>query len=425
MKFKNIFLILIIFLSVGVSCKREKTDGTVPVIMEEKKVPEAAVEAKDPPVSEELLVTSLFLSGRLQTADKSLPIGSYLKNDSYGVYKKKIHDHWTQYKKLIYDPLVEWRKKNIPKVDNKLVFYPFSGPDFPNANALYPDAQEYIMIGLEPGGFEPNIDSMNKDRVMKGLFEIVASQDSISRLNFYMTNKMKQNISASVFKGTAPVILTYFGLLGFKPLSLRSIAVNDEGNIEYLTQKEIDEKYKSGNVSVEFIFLDAEGRKKKLIYFSANVANEGIAAKPNVMKFLEKKESFVSTFKAASYLVHYANFSKIKDYVISKAEMIVMDDTGPRISDLKKDFDITVYGKYTRPIALWPGMYQSALMDLHTKQKPAPINFRFGYGTLHGTHHLMLAKRKEKTGTPSEPPKDAPAKGKSAPPVPETPAKGK
>ncbi|HNI99999.1 MAG TPA: hypothetical protein PL169_28325, partial [Leptospiraceae bacterium] len=94
--------------------------------MEEKKVPEAATaaaEVKDPPVSEELLVTSLFLSGRLQTVDKSVPIGSYLKNDSYGVYKKKIHDHWAQYKKLIYDPLVEWRKKNIPKVDNKLVFY--------------------------------------------------------------------------------------------------------------------------------------------------------------------------------------------------------------------------------------------------------------------------------------------------------------
>ena len=412
MKFKNIFLILIIFLSVAVSCKREKTDGTVPVVMEEKKVPEAATaaaEVKDPPVSEELLVTSLFLSGRLQTVDKSVPIGSYLKNDSYGVYKKKIHDHWAQYKKLIYDPLVEWRKKNIPKVDNKLVFYPFSGPDFPNANALYPDAQEYIMIGLEPGGLEPNIDAMPKEKVMKGLFEIVASQDSISRLNFYMTNKMKQNISASVFKGTAPVILTYFGLLGFKPLSLRSITVNDEGNIEYLTQKDIAEKYKNGNVSVEFIFLDAEGRKKKLTYFSANVANEGITAKPNVMKYLEKKESFVSTFKAASYLVHYANFSKIKDYAVSRAEMIVMDDTGPRISDLKKDFDITVYGKYTKPIALWPNMYQASLTDLHNKQKPAPIHFRFGYGTLHGTHHLILAKRKEK----------------SAPPVPETPAKGK
>jgi hypothetical protein len=70
-----------------------------------------------------------------------------------------------------------------------------------------------------------------------------------------------------------------------------------------------------------------------------------------------------------------------------------MDDTGPRIKDLKPSFEISVYGIYTRPIALWPNMFQPDLKELHILQKPKEIPFKYGYGTLNKTYHLIIAHK--------------------------------
>jgi len=36
------------------------------------------------------------------------------------------------------------------------VFYPFSGPDATNPLAFFPDAADYVLVGLEPAGCIPS-----------------------------------------------------------------------------------------------------------------------------------------------------------------------------------------------------------------------------------------------------------------------------
>ena len=280
---------------------------------------------------------------------------------------------------------------------SKVVFYPFSCPDFPNAYTIYPKATTYIMIGLEAGGFEPDFESMNDNQISRGLYELNGSLDTISRLNYFMTNSMKQDVSKSVFRGTAPVFLAYFGFLKVKPYSIKNFRLNDNGEIIYLTKEEIktNPNYREGLISLDIDFIDpVDGTKKKLYFLSTNISNFGLKANPGTMKFLGKFGTFASTFKAASFLLHYDSFTDMKEFILKNSELMVMDDTGPPVKDLATNFNIKVFGRYTRPIGLWPEKVQKDLQKIHEDQKPEKVKFKYGYGTADKQQHIMVVTRK-------------------------------
>ncbi|MBP7282573.1 MAG: hypothetical protein KBA66_13410 [Leptospiraceae bacterium] len=379
----NKFLILFFFYFFVLSfCKVDKTISQ-PIIVET-------------PSSKQLLEKSLFLSGKLQANDTT-KLGKLTRTSYYATFRQRISKHWEQYNKEIQFPFIEWKNKNVPEPKSKVVFYPFSGPDFPNAFTIYPKANTYIMIGLEAGGFEPDIESMNESQISRGLYELNSSLDTISRLNYFMTNSMKNDVSKSVFRGTASVFLAYFGFLNVKPYSIKNFHLSDNGEIIYLTKEEIkaNANYREGLVSLDIDFIDpVDGSMKKLYFLSTNISNFGLKANPGTMKFLEKFGTFASTYKAASFLLHYDSFTDMKAFILKNAELIVMDDTGPPVKDLEKDFNIKVFGRYTRPIGLWPDKVQKDLQKLHEDQKPEKVNFKYGYGTADKQQHIMVVTRK-------------------------------
>ncbi|MBP9886408.1 MAG: hypothetical protein KBF93_08925 [Leptospiraceae bacterium] len=346
--------------------------------------------------SKQLQQKSLFLSGKLQ-ADENSKLGKLTRTSFYATFRQRITKHWEQYNKEIQDPFIEWKNKNVPEPKSKVVFYPFSGPDFPNAYTIYPKATTYIMIGLEAGGFEPDFESMNDNQISRGLYELNGSLDTISRLNYFMTNSMKQDVSKSVFRGTAPVFLAYFGFLKVKPYSIKNFRLNDNGEIIYLTKEEIktNPNYREGLISLDIDFIDpVDGTKKKLYFLSTNISNFGLKANPGTMKFLGKFGTFASTFKAASFLLHYDSFTDMKEFILKNSELMVMDDTGPPVKDLATNFNIKVFGRYTRPIGLWPEKVQKDLQKIHEDQKPEKVKFKYGYGTADKQQHIMVVTRK-------------------------------
>jgi|JI9StandDraft_1071089.scaffolds.fasta_scaffold00263_1 hypothetical protein len=380
----NKFLIIFFFYFFVLSfCKVDKATGE-------------SIAPVETPESKQLQEKSLFLSGKSQ-ADETTKLGKLTRTAYYATFRQRITKHWEQYNKEIQDPFIEWKNKNVPQPKSKVVFYPFSGPDFPNAYTIYPKATTYIMIGLEAGGFEPDFESMNENQISRGLYELNGSLDTISRLNYFMTNSMKQDVSKSVFRGTAPVFLAYFGFLKVKPYSIKNFVLNDNGDIVYLTKEQIkaNANYREGLVCLDIDFLDpADGTKKKLYFLSTNISNYGLKANPGTMKFLGKFGTFASTFKAASFLLHYDSFTDMKEFIIKNSELMVMDDTGPPVRDLAQDYNIKVFGRYTRPIGLWPEKVQKELQKLHEDQKPEKVNFKYGYGTADKQQHIMVVTRK-------------------------------
>ena len=184
--------LLIIFCLVFFFCKVEnaRSEAVIP----------------DTTESQELYLKSLFLSGNLE-ADDSSKLGILAKKSFYVNFKSRIKKHWELYNKEIGEPFINWKKKNVPEPKSKVVLYPFSGPDFPNAYTLFPKAHTFILIGLEAGGFNPEIETLAEAKIANGLNVLNASLDTISSRNYFMTNSMKIDISKLVYDFTHFIVM--------------------------------------------------------------------------------------------------------------------------------------------------------------------------------------------------------------------------
>ncbi len=334
-----------------------------------------------------------FLAGKTEPDDSRL--GKLAARPEYKQHKQQVSSIWSMYTKDFSEPLAEWRTQNVPAVKSRTVFYPFAGPDFPNANTIYPGGDTYIMIGLEPAGGTPDLAAMNDHKVFAELRRMLQSVDYVSRRSYFITSFMNQ--SYIITEGTAPVILLYLGLLDFIPYSVKAIDLDENGKIKYLTDEEV-KQYRAAHkwTHVEVRFQAAAGQPLKTIYyFKQDVQDEALEKDPRLLKYLGSLPQFASVFKAASYLIHYETFSKIGNLVVDKSELIVMDDTGPRIKKLQDNYDITVFGRYGRPIPPFQSQYQNDLVKLYRDQKPEPIKFRYGYGGQDGSRGILLVTRKK------------------------------
>ena len=55
--------------------------------------------------------------------------------------------------------------------------------------------------------------------------------------------------------------------------------------------------------------------------------------------------------KSASYLLHYGTFSTIRNLIINNLKYLIQDDTGIPFKKFNpSNFDVKLFGKYTKPV---------------------------------------------------------------------------
>jgi hypothetical protein len=102
--------------------------------------------------------------------------------------------------------------------------------------------------------------------------------------------------------------------------------------------------------------------------------------------------------KAASYLLHYETFSKIKDLTIAKSSSLLQDDTGIPYRFLAKDYSLNLYGKYTIPVKNFSasGHYQKDLAKMYAdSSKVKSLPFSLGYHWQDNNQNYMLFVKKQ------------------------------
>ncbi len=71
------------------------------------------------------------------------------------------------------------------------------------------------------------------------------------------------------------------------------------------------------------------------------------------------------------------------------------DDSGIPLRAFKpSQWDVTVYGNYTGPIALFKERYQPDLAQLYATKPRSPLSFGSGYKYIAASSSLLLAVRK-------------------------------
>ena len=142
---------------------------------------------------------------------------------------------------------------------------------------------------------------------------------------------------------------------------------------------------------VKIIFSEKDGPRKTLYYFSSNVSDyrgKNIA----LLQFgrsLGQGDSFI---KSASYLLHTASFSQVRNFLLDNSSLILQDDTGVPVSQFNAaQWELRPFGRYLGPaFAAFP---QPKLSELYQISPPNPIEFGIGYRWRANESNLLLAIR--------------------------------
>jgi hypothetical protein len=288
------------------------------------------------------------------------------------------------------------------------VVYPFGGGDLASALITYPDAREITTMSLEHPGDPTRLATLDK-RTLKNnlaLFRgviggLLANNDSAS------VNMMKME------KGPIPGQLAFFitalAILGYEPVSLHFVRLDDAGAVVPLSDADIsaighkkakkkkgtwvDTDYSEAFTNMELAFRKRGDASAPLVihrHFAANLANDAFLGSP-IDKHLRAKGRIVALTKAASYLLWITGFSGIRDYLLANMDFMVSDSTGvpPRFAR-KAGFKQTTYGTFTGSYLGASEKENEAFRALWSSQPKRKLKFRYGYPDIAGNVHLMI-----------------------------------
>lgn len=283
------------------------------------------------------------------------------------------------------------------------MFYMFSGPDFLYAHAFFPIARTYILVGNEPVGALPDLNQIPRDQLAGALANIRKSLESVLSWSFFITKEMKTDLTQPQLSGTLPLLYVFLARANCTIDSVTPVTIDADGN---LTEGESqNEEGKSRTPGVRIVFRSAldsrftsyDSRQQVLFYFATDLSDNGIKSTPGLIKFCENQGRGVSLLKAASYLMHEPGFSRVRQFLLDRSDIIVQDDSGIPVRFFDPQaWRLQLYGPYLGPIDVFKEHWQQDLADAFARTPGSPLPFGFGYQWQPAKSNLMVAARVER-----------------------------
>jgi hypothetical protein len=273
------------------------------------------------------------------------------------------------------------------------LFYPFGGPDFLNANIFYPNANQYILIGLEPIGEMPDLCNMNADLVNKYLEDVRYSLKDIFKRSYFITGNMIGALKKNSVNGALPVISLFIKRNGYNIVSIKHVAVDGSGTCQ------IADSLKNTKGMTHGIKVDFAGDTGRLVqsvyYFQTDLSDEGLKKNTGFQKYLSMLPESNTYLKAASYLMHGNDFAMIRNIIFDKSKSILQDDSGIAFRFFDKTrWDVHLFGKYLRPGKEFSWINETDLTKAYTDPSIKPVPFTLGYNWRTQQINLLYAVRK-------------------------------
>jgi hypothetical protein len=332
--------------------------------------------------------------------------------DTYAAYRKAWADQATKF-------IGDLRPNDAPKT----VVYPFGGGDLVSALVVFPQATEITTISLEAPGDVRVIDSIDKTKLTA---ELATISHDIRRLyqSAHSTTKSLQAASHSTLPGTLMFALAGLAVHGMEPIALRYFDIQPDGSPRYLTNDELNQRatefealkkagkkggpkptthfwYEQdtpyGNVEIQFRPRgDAKAAPRIYRHIVQNVDDSHMNVDGRLLVHLRAKGKVAVMTKAASFLLWYDDFTKIRDYLLGHVAWMISDASGiPPSHAEPAGFEQITYGSFAGPYFLIdPKNVRSQFVKLWKTQPKRPLPFRFGYPDAEKNNHLMITRPK-------------------------------
>ncbi len=333
-----------------------------------------------------------FISGMPYNKNECLTkLDSIIKWNQYVIEMDKMFSRSTT---LRLKKMEVWADSSLIRNQNiTTVFYPFSGPDFLNAHIFYPDADQYIMIAMEPVGSLPDICSMPPDSVKSYLKKINNSLKDIFKRSYFITKEMNNDLRKTKVNGTVPLISLFIKRTGHQIVSIQRIGVDSLGKWQFIDSLKNKRNIVTGT-KVDFLSPSTK-KMQSVFYFRTDISDKGLAKNPGFRIYLSNLPQSYSYLKAASYLMHYDDFKTIRSVLFDKSSTILQDDSGIAYKYFdKQKWDIRLYGKYFKPKDEFSYISEPDLEKAYKKSEYRPLSYTVGYNWRTGHSNLLYAIKK-------------------------------
>lgn len=306
----------------------------------------------------------------------------------YGAHAKRLQDLFRKVKTKRLQPMSQFAQTELAsdKVDEGTLFYPFSGPDALHAVTLFPNYKQYVFIAFEPPGSFKKFSARDTTGIPDYLQSVQININEVTNYSYFITDKMRKFITAEKVDGALPLIglflvHTEHTLIGHGRRYLHANGMIDTNprDTSKIPVQEVHDIYFTKNGSTYI---------QRLTYIYANLGNGTYAGKIGfsnnlpLRSFLNGMKGFNTYVKSASYLMHNAGFSEIRNFLLNKANTVFQDDTGIPFENYdQRTWDFVLYGRYARPINLFAKRYSPALDSAYSNPEftRKPLPFMSGY----------------------------------------------
>ncbi|RYD63382.1 MAG: hypothetical protein EOP83_12340 [Verrucomicrobiaceae bacterium] len=318
---------------------------------------------------------ALFLAGR--PVEHGAALSRLQQTAEYQGHAVEMGRNWRVFASGRTGKQRDWATANIRPLtgDPKVLLYPFGGPDLLHATALFPNASNYVLLGLEPAGGLPSLENQDAGAVLGSLNRLGKAMDTQLKHGYFITKDMKGDLAGGPMPGVAPILLATLSLMDAQVQSVQTINA-------------------AGRNGVEIRYRLPGGGNRSAIYVSGDLSNGGFNS--SYRNWLSSYGGGVAYFKAASYLMHDSGFTGIRDWVLGNSSAIVQDDSGIpyRNFDASK-WDIRLFGNYEAPIALFAKHMQPDLKAAYNATGGGPtVPFGSGYQIRDYNANLLIAVKK-------------------------------
>ncbi len=342
---------------------------------------------------------ALYLAGIKPSVGTSLDSNLW-KDTSWIAYSQHLEERWKAYEKERLEKEVKWRNQELDSVNqlSETVFYPFSGPDFLNVCTFFPNAKQYVMIGLEPVGSLPDLEQIDS---LPGYFgRINQSLHAILNFSFFRTLSMADDFNDKELNGTIHLLEIFAVRTKNTITGVQPVSVDTAGSIKRFTDFEAMKNDSGLNKGVEIKLLFPDSTIRTLYYFSVDLSNQMVGRNKGMLKYIKNLGTVTTYLKGASYLMHKYYFSSIRERILEQSRFLLQDDSGiPLRAFDESNWKFRLFGTYTKPINLFAVHFQEDLKKMYDDSlhinNPQPLDFGIGYNWKKNTSNMMLAIRRE------------------------------
>jgi hypothetical protein len=316
-------------------------------------------------------------------------------------YAEAIEKNWADLETKRLQPMRVWADTELlrARASATVLFSPFGGPDFLTAYGFFPQSESFVLTGLESCGRLPRPDLWKARQGEAYLKNFSNALSDFFERSHFITKHMNETIRGQApVEGVLPLLCFFLKRTGHRIIDIGRIEFDAQGravDLDYAQQKKA-----SPPNGVKILFSAAGSASvKSIVYFASGDLQDKVFTKESALhRHLSGLPAGLTTYvKSASYLMHYAAFTHIRDIVLEKSRFVLEDDTGIPYKMFKAgDWNVRLYGEYAKPIKDFSGVDQPDLKKAYgpSAEAAARLPFHLGYHSRDTHDALLLIERK-------------------------------